>query len=255
MKKSFLTCEKPLVTAMIKHKSTADECIEEIKRAHFVGAEAIGIQMEELSREYHTSEYIKRIFSAAADKPLYVTNYKLNFNLDLSYEELTEELIFYAENGATLCDITGDTFDKHPDELSESETAIEKQMKVIEKLHNIGSEVLMSSHINRFISEERVLEVAREHKRRGADISKIVTAGNTMAEQIENLRITNCLKEKAGIPCLFLSGGTECRIHRRLGILIGSCMSLCVSDNAPLNPQPYVSDQLNIRDNMNFEGK
>lgn len=46
-----------------------------------------------------------------------------------------------------------------------------------------------------------------EHKRRGADISKIVTAAENMEQQIENLRITNLLKQELGIPFLFLSGG------------------------------------------------
>ena len=72
-----------------------------------------------------------------------------------------------------------------------------------------------------------------------------------MKQQIENLRTTDLLKRELGIPFLFLSGG-ECRIHRRIGILLGSCMSLCVCEDNPENPQPFISDQKNIRDNMKF---
>ncbi len=253
MKPSFVNSERPLITVMIKQTQNPENCIAEIGRARKSGAEAFGIQMESLPREYHTPETVCKIFDLMKDRPLYVTNYKLSRNADMSYEEVTDELVNFAGYGATLCDITGDTFCKHPEELTDDKAAVKKQMEVIERLHKQGAEVVMSSHVNKFISAERVFEIAAEHQRRGADISKIVTAGNSMEEQVENLRITEELKRQIKIPYLYLSGGTHCRIHRRIGILLGCCMSLCVCDDAPLNPQPFMSDQLNIRDNMKFE--
>ena len=73
--------------------------------------------------------------------------------------------------------------------------AIKKQMELIDKLHKCGAEVLMSSHVLKFTPAERVLEIAREHERRGADICKIVTGAENTEQQIENLRIINLLKE------------------------------------------------------------
>ena len=77
-----------------------------------------------------------------------------------------------AQSGATLVDIMGDLFCRHPEELTEDTEAIEKQMKLIQEIHAAGAEVLMSSHILKFTPAERVLEVALEQKRRGADILK-----------------------------------------------------------------------------------
>ena len=88
----------------------------------------------------------------------------------------------------------------------------------------------MSSHIYNFTPAKRVLEIAKEHQRRGVDICKIVTGADTMAEQIENLRIITMLKESLDIPFLFLAGG-ECRILRRIGGEIGNCMDLCVCEH------------------------
>ena len=62
-------------------------------------------------------------------------------------------------------------------------------MKLIDDLHERGAEVLMSSHILKYTPAERVLEIALEHQRRGADICKIVTGAETMEQQIENLKI------------------------------------------------------------------
>jgi 3-dehydroquinate dehydratase len=122
---------------------------------------------------------------------------------------------------------------------------------LIDRIHEAGGEVLMSSHVLKFTPAERVLEIALEHQRRGADICKIVTGASTMAEQIENLRIITLLKENLKIPFLFLSGG-ECQILRRVGATIGSCMSLCVVeyDEHATKSQPLLSHMINIRDYM-----
>ena len=129
--------------------------------------------------------------------------------------------------------------------------AVKKQMELIDALHARGAEVLMSSHVMKHISAERVLEIALEHQRRGADICKIVAGAENIDEQIENFRIITMLKEKLDIPFLFLSSG-ECRILRRIGGTLGNCMSLCVYeyDELATKSQPLLSDMRNIREYM-----
>lgn len=162
-----------------------------------------------------------------------------------------KELLELADCGATLCDIMGDYYDKQPDELAKDETAIKKQMELIDRLHEKGAEVLMSSHVLKFTPAERVLEIAKEHERRGADICKIVTGADTPAEQIENLRIVNMLKENLKIPFLYLSSG-ECHILRRIGGELGCIMYLCVyeHDDFATKEQPLLKNVKAIRDNM-----
>ena len=109
----------------------------------------------------------------------------------------------------------------------------------------------MSSHVLKFIPAERVWEIAHEHERRGADICKIVTGASSMEEQIENLRIVRLLKAELQIPFLFLAGG-ECRILRRIGGTLGSCMSLCVHEYDALatKSQPLLRDMKLLRDTL-----
>ena len=156
--------------------------IDEIGIALRNGAEAFGLQAENFDRKYHKPEIFKDIFNAMDNKPLYITNYKLVNNIDLSYEELAEELISFAEMGATLCDVMGDYFHKDTQELTDDSVAIEKQRELINELHSSGAEVVMSSHINKYCSAKKVLSFSQEHKRRGADISKIVTHANDMKQ-------------------------------------------------------------------------
>ena len=220
-----------------------------IDRCREGGAEAFGMQFERLLPEYKEEEIIKDLFDYAGELPVYFTNYRFLENEGKSDDTLAEEIVEYANLGGTLCDITGDLFDRVDDQVTTNKTAIKKQMELIEKLHGMGKEVLMSSHVLKFTPAERVLEIALEHQRRGADIAKIVTGATTMEEQIENLRITALLKEKMEIPFLFLAGG-ECRISRRLGGTLGNCMTLTVYeyDEIATPSQPLLSDMKMIRE-------
>ena len=252
MRTSFLNHDRALLTVMLQFE-TPEAAAEHIQNGLRLGGEAFGLQVESLRPEFQNKETYQKLFTQMEGRPSYVTNYRPLHNAGKTDEELAEGLITLAESGATLCDVMGDLFCKHPEELTDNEEAIQKQMALIEKLHALGAEVLMSSHILKFTPAERVLEVALEQKRRGADIIKIVTGADTMEQQLENLRITHLLKEKLGAPFLFLSGG-ECTIHRRLGYHLGCCMSLCVYEHHPMSTptQPLFTTMKTIRDRLDF---
>ena len=252
MKPTFLNQQNPLLTVMLQCE-TPETAIGRIRSANCRGADAYGLQAESLKPKYQNADTYKRIFAEMKNRPSYVTNYRSNHNKQKTDEELAEGLVTLAECGATLCDVIGDMFCKHPEELTDDAAAVQKQIRLIEKLHDTGAEVLMSSHILKFTPAERVLEVALEQKRRGADIIKIVTGAEDMEQQIENLRITDLLKKELGAPFLFLSGG-ECTLHRRLGIKLGCCMALCVYEHDALSTaaQPLLSIMKTIRDGIDF---
>ncbi len=249
---TFLNQNRPLLTVMLQCR-TPEVAIGRIRNANCHGADAFGLQVESLRPEYHNEETYKRLFDEMKGRPSYVTNYRSWNNTGLSDEELAEGLITLAQSGATLIDVMGDYFCRCPGELTDNKEAIEKQMKLIDELHSKGAEVLMSSHIQKFTPAERVLEVALEQKRRGADIIKIVTGAETMEQQIENLRITDLLKRELGAPFLFLSSGI-CSLHRRLGIELGCCMALCVYEHDALSTplQPLLSIMKTITDKIDF---
>lgn len=250
--RKFLYQEKPLLTVMLQCE-TPEVAIGRIRNANCLGADAYGLQVESLKPEYHTPDTYQKIFSEMKGRPSYVTYYRGHNNTGKSDEELAEGLLTLAKSGATLCDVIGDLYCKHPEEITDDANAIRKQMKLIDEIHALGAEVLMSSHLYKYAPAERVLEIAREQKRRGADIIKIVTRADSMEQQIENLRITDLLKRELSAPFLFLSGG-ECTLHRRLGIKLGCCMSLCVYEHDALSTaaQPLLSTMKAIRDDIDF---
>ena len=237
----FLTSDKPALTVMLQCR-TPEVAIGRIRNALHLGADAFGLQVESLLPEYQNPETYQRLFKEMRGKPAYVTNYHSSSNKGKSDEELAEGLLTLADCGATLCAVQGDLFAPHPLQMTEDKAAIEKQMPLIEKLHAKGAEVLMSAHTNCYLPGEKVLELAMEQKRRGADIIKIVTDAADMQAQMENLKTVDLLKRELGAPFLFLSGGV-CGILRRLGTKLGCCMALCVYEHDALTTpgQPLLS--------------
>lgn len=248
MRQSFFETDKPVLTVMVQ-ADNPNRIKELIDKSVPEGAEAFGIQFEQMKSEYRTKEVYKDLFSYTKDKPVYVTNYRYASNEGKTDDILAEELIELAECGADLCDVMGDCFDCQPDELAVDKNAIEKQKELIRKIHDKGAKVLMSSHIMKFTPAERVLEIAKEHQRRGADICKIVTGASNMEEQLENMKMITMLKEKLDIPFLYLCTD-KCGLLRRVGGELGCCMYLCVCeyDELATPVQPLLGELKTIRD-------
>lgn len=243
MKASFIRSDKPLKTAMIQVK-TADEAIASIESGLKQGADAFGWQLECLNADQINQKTLENVFSAGCGMPFYVTNYKWASGGDKPEEQYFDELLLALKCGATLIDMPGDSFSPAPDQLTYDQQAIRKQVEFSQKVHDLGGELLISSHVPDFRSEDYVLGMAFEQKRRGADIAKIVTFSHDDEQLTDNLKTTVRLRETLGIPFLFLSGGEKCRLHRLAGPLLGACMWLCVAYRAPITtpPQPLLSD-------------
>ena len=250
MKPTFLHAKKPHLTVMIQ-KRTPGEILSTVQAAIPAGAEAFAIQIDQLRPEYRTEAIYRELFAAMDGRPVYVTYYRDNLNVGLSDEALEEGLYQLAEAGATLCDVMGDFYAPHPDQITMDDDAIAKQMQMIDRLHGMGAEVLMSSHFYKYATPARVLEAAQAQKTRGADIAKIVINTNDMAQQLEHLATPDLLNRELGIPYLFLSGG-NCHFIRRIGPLMGVCMYLCVYEHDELSTptQPLLRHVKAIRDNF-----
>lgn len=250
MKATFLHHKQPLLTTMIQ-KRTPGEMIDTMQKALPAGAEAFGLQIDQLEPKYHTEAVYREIFAAAEGKPIYVTYYRGNQNENRTDEELAEGLRHLAAAGATLCDVMGDFYCQHPDQITTDETAVARQIALIDELHGMGAEVLVSSHFYKYATPARVLEAAQLQKARGADIAKIVINTDTMAQQIEHFGTIEQLHEELGIPFLFLSSNT-CQLIRRIGPLMGVCMYLCVYEHDALSTpvQPLLAHVKAIRDNF-----
>lgn len=252
MKPTFLNKKEPLLTCMIQDDNPM-QAISHIRTAVSDGADAIGFQIESLKPEFRTEDEYKNIFYFADEKPIYITNYRKD-EYGLTDEELVEQQLTAIKAGATMCDIMGDLFNRSPLEFATDKQTTDKQKKTIDKIHNAGGEVLMSSHTYCFLEKDRVLEIVSGHQDRGADIAKIVTASNTEEELMENIKTSMELKKELKIPFLFLSTGPYCKLHRHIGPYFGSCMWLCVPEYYPTSTkdQPLLRNLKTIKNNIEY---
>lgn len=230
MTSKFLIEGRPTITAMLRAYTT-EHLLAQIEKILEQGTDAFGFQIDTLKPEERCEKNYKKIFGAMQGKPCYVTNYYRGNVAPPTDDELVEGLCVAVSCGGVLVDIPGDIFNHVQGEYTEDTEAVEKQIKVVDKLHLLGAEVLMSSHLLKYIPCDEVLKIALGHKARGVDISKIVTDANSDAELLNNLRTSVVLKETLGIPSLFLCNGTHCEKHRILGPVLGSDMFLVIENS------------------------
>lgn len=253
-KPSFLKRDRPLLTAMIQ-EADPESCISLIRNSASDGADAYGIQLCELKREYKKGDILRYIFSRCGNKPIYITNYRQRQNEGLNDDVLIEDLMLGLDCGATLLDVMGDLYEPSDCQLSHSQIAIDRQKSVIEKIHNHGGEVIMSSHTWKYLCPERVLEIAYAHQERGADITKIVTCANSEEELLSNFQAMCLMKKELKIPFLFLSNGAHCKLQRIVGPYFGSCMVLCMHEykNHNSREQPIIRSAKMVFDNIDWD--
>ena len=246
----FSDSKNPKLTVMIQG-NTADEVISVIKKTIPQGAEAFCILTESLDPHDKSKESIKRIIDAAEGLDTYMTNYiRSNSQPELSDDRLAEQLLDMARMGAKLIDVRGDIFCRSTDEITQDLYAVKKQKELISEIHQLGAEVLMSTHIFEYRSPERILEIAKLQQSRGVDIAKIVTVANSAKESDDAFMTNFILKNSLNIPFLFLCNGSRCRMHRMLGPMLGSCMYLCLENSKTCGPQPTIEEAKMLRDKL-----
>ena len=250
-KATFLEYDKPLLTAMVQEE-TPEEAICVIMDALYDGAEAFGIQLCNLAPEYRNEKSLRKIFAACEGKPIYITSYRLHNSINMTDEERADLLLLGLRSGATLCDVMGDYFCPEANQLTFSKEAVNKQKELIKKIHELGGEVLMSTHLSEHFDEDRVMEYAHSQIERGADVVKIVNISNNDDEQIESFNVIHRMKKELKHPFLYLVGGTHTRLIRQIGPALGVCMYLCVNRYKPVTAkaQPILRYTKEIRDNM-----
>ena len=173
---------------------TPEELIEDIRKFKSEGAHGVVLDLEKLDRQYWTTEWFRKIFSAVKFIEIYACFYRDAQTQDLTDDDRAKYLTMAAEAGADIVDIMGDMFDPQPDELSVDPEAIFKQKKLIAEIKKSGSVVLMSSHVRKPKTTEETLKYFYAHSERGADISKAVFVCNTEAE-LQESRISIMLSQ------------------------------------------------------------
>ena len=233
MRPSFLALPRPAV-ACIQAASRVDEALATIRNGEFDGADAFAIHLRFPRPEMLTRENLAGI-AASTKKPVMFLLYRgdAQWPCAPTDEDRAEVMALAIEAGGAAVDITGDMFDESPLEITRKSEAVEKQMRFIERIHRLGGEIVLSSHIAQARSLEQVVEHLLTFEKRGADYVKIVTKADTEAEFVEAVETTLALRHALKTPFIHLCGGEFARPHRFLAPTLGCALTFCVERYTP----------------------
>lgn len=254
MKPTFIGHQSPLLIAMITENSP-EECVPTMRNAIYNGADAFALHLDVLPLRYHNIEDLRRIFVFAQDKPVLSINYRNPSRSDLTDDDLIEGHFTALKAGATMCDIMGDIYDPSFMELSKKKYIIDRQKSLVEKIHSMGGEVLMSSHTWCPMTAQEVIEHAKALESRGADMVKIAMIANNEDEMLEAVKGTALLKRELKVPYLHVCMGQYGKLHRVIAPMLGSAMVLCVPSYTILShkEQPLLRATRAVLDNIDWK--
>ena len=235
--------KRPFVVGVLRGRS-ADDDIANILNSECEGADAFDLHIHWLPENERDEKTLKRIFSVTK-KPCLALFYRENtpFNSPAADEETRiAGLIRALKCGAAGVDIQADFFDpdpksslvgselpfaeKKPNEVTLRPEAVQKQIGLIDSIHSMGKEVLLSAHVGVELSKDEIVSLALEMEKRGPDIVKLVTpcADDDYDRAIELLSAINELKKQLHTPFVCLGTGTAGRLTRITGAMLGNCL-------------------------------
>jgi 3-dehydroquinate dehydratase len=236
--------EAPALAGVVKARNV-HEALAEIKNCMYGGAGMIDLHMSCL--ENPDEESLKKIISRS-DLPILALNYNVNYeghNAGFSEEDRIDLFLRAVRAGAAGIDMQGYTYhlpsksgfcgeDKYsftkgsPKEIVTDEAIISKQCELIERVHSMGAEVLLSCHPGIPMTCEQVVDLALFLEKRNPDIIKIVTVARDQDDLNESIRAMMTLKKEVRTPVTYHAGGEAGMLSRILNPILGGHIAFCV---------------------------
>ena len=241
---SFTESGDPIILGVLK-ESTVEDTLTQIRNCEAAGATAFNLHLSLLDEESRKPESLKKIFTAA-NSPIMAVHYNNNpkgVDRKDSDEMRMEEEVRAVECGAAGIDMQGYTFcpdtratltqfgdpEKHPfiaanpKEVCLDPAVIEKQMRVIDRVHKLGGEVLMSCHTGVFLTTEQIVSMAKVMEERGVDFIKMVTPiDKDKGDILTALQSVRALKQALHTKFSYHCSGRLGRVTRYVAPYFGS---------------------------------
>ncbi len=242
--KKLSKLDTPALAGVIREKS-ARSAIAQIKNCIYDGADMIDLHISCL--ESADIDSLKSIISASK-LPILALNYNKTYewqDCGLSEDERVSILIDAVEAGAAGIDMQGYTFDidsknsfcgedkysftkGNPKEIVTDSAIISKQCELIDKVHSMGAEVLLSCHPGIPMNCEQVVDLALFLEKRNPDIIKIVTAATNEDDLIESFKTMSVLKKEVKTVVSYHANGAAGSLSRIVNPILGSQIIFCV---------------------------
>lgn len=253
---SFLNKENPVITGIIAGQ-TPDELIAAARNSEADGAGGIAIDLFDLKPEFRNTKSFSRVINSV-NLPFMFYFYRNDRWSNLNDGDRQEVLLYASQAGASMIDVMGDLFSPSPKQITFDQKAIDQQKRLIDRIHEKGSDVVMSSHTESPMTTDEVVEHLQELESRGPDVVKIVTTINTEEEFLEALKTTIVLNREMKVPFIHLCTGEFSRPHRFMCPILGVSILFAVpsySDRYLGLIQPTIKNMKEVLSRINWNIK
>jgi 3-dehydroquinate dehydratase len=252
-KVKFSRLKQPFICTVLTD-SNLKESIRTIKLSDYDGSDAYEIHLMMMEDRFLNEKDLKAIFQSTI-KPILTSYYRWDYekHLDVDEEKRIQLLIDTVRWGASGIDLEADAFDPSPGPKEWTEEsrrytlargskprdwttnpkAIKRQKEVIDEVHRLGGDVLMSAHTRVHLSVEQAVSMAKEIESRGADIAKVVSADFSFEDLLDTMRSTIEIKKILKIPFIMMSHGEHSKIGRVVCPMLGSMLAFCIQPVTP----------------------
>lgn len=252
----FTELSQPFIVGVISD-GEVDRCIRTIKLGEYDGADGFQLELHNFTDYPPTTQQMRDVISTTA-KPVWTTNRRSTALGGQSEEARIQLEVAALDAGAVCIDMEMDAFDwwatwddtrrqrervrlqgiavdrqRFPRECCFDETAIARQKTIIDHVHSVGAEILLSCHLLVRTTAEGILRVARDLVTRGADLVKIVVWNDDLYDLCDTLRANVLLKETLHVPFQLMSQGEPSKLGRALFPMFGSAWAFCQQDLSP----------------------
>jgi len=259
MKQKLSQLTAPALAGVVKEKN-AKAAIAEINNCVYDGADMIDLHMSCL--ENTETDELKKIITFSK-LPVLALNYNTTYEgKTAGYSEDDRVALFLraVEAGAAGIDMQGYTFhipskngfcgeDKYsftkgnPKEIVTDEAVIAKQCELIEKVHAMGAEVLLSCHPGNPMTSEQTVDLALFLEKRNPDIIKIVTRADNHSDLVESFKTMILLKKELKTPISYHANGKAGMLSRIINPVLGGQIAFCVDRYT----EASVMEQIDLR--------
>lgn len=245
---SFTKQESPLLVGVVREK-TERAAIAAIRNCEYHGATGIDLHLSCLEREFQTEECFARIISQTR-LPIMALNYNQTYDyqqFDTDEESRIEMLKMFVRAGGAAVDMQGYSYDlpsklafrqefahmpysfirDNPKEIVVDPAVIEKQKSLIEWVHSMGSEVVISTHPWVPMNCEQVVDLARFLEERNPDGIKIVTPCENDDQLAEAFKTMLMLKKEVKATVHFHCCGKAGSLSRIINPILGGYLIFC----------------------------
>ena len=232
----------PALAGVVRERNV-NEAIAEIINCTYDGADMIDLHLSMLEDRSRIGDVI-----SASKLPILALNYNITYeggNAGFDEEERINTMIDAVKAGADGIDMQGYSFhlpsksafcgeDRYsftkgnPREIVTDSAVIDRQCEVIERVHGMGGEVLLSCHPGIAMDSRQVVDLALFLEKRCPDIIKIVTVANNDDELVESFKAMTLLKREVKTAVSYHASGKAGTLSRIVNPMLGGHMIFCV---------------------------